>query len=89
MSFKIEPIEPLEPLDPIEPLDPVDPIELNDIKNFHIDLCNNNKFYDKINVVKFDYVLRNFKNFEPLLKKTSMTTGANLKDILIIIMKPY
>ena len=43
------------------------------IKNsnkYSIDLCNKtNKFYDKIDIKKFDYVLRNFKEIEPQLKK--------------------
>jgi len=43
------------------------------IKNsqkYSIDLCNkNNKFYDKIDIKKFDYFLRNFKEIEPQLKK--------------------
>lgn len=39
-------------------------------KKYYIDLCNeNNKFYDKIDIKKFDYVLRNFKEFETILKK--------------------
>ena len=39
-------------------------------KKYFIDLCDkNNKFYDKIDIKKFDYVLQNFKNIEPLLKK--------------------
>ena len=67
-----------EPTDEIieEPTDEITKNQLNifdyikNSKKYLIDLCDkNNKFYDKIDLKKFDYVLQNFKSIEPLLKK--------------------
>jgi len=54
---------------------------INDSKKYFIDLCNKDTlFYDKIDVVKYDAILRNYKTFEPQLIKEVEEMRMNNKN---------